>query len=266
MFRSFIMLFQGLLFFAVLQVAAHAEEVVGVVYPQHHLDLAIGVNGVVNKVLVKNGDFVRPQTPLVVLEQEAQVLEVKRRNIVFTDQSEIESIQSRFKILNEQLQVAEKLYTQSRSISLDEVNKLRLEIIGLEGRLLQLQVQKEREETELKISQKDLADRTLRAPIAGIVVQVAVEVGEWAKIGEPIIQLVNVDEIFVLFNLPDYLARQLKVKQQYDITFAHLGVRQALLTYIAPVADAASGLVEVRFDLKNPKRQIRPGSQAVLAL
>jgi multidrug efflux pump subunit AcrA (membrane-fusion protein) len=40
----------------------------------------------------------------------------------------------------------------------------------------------------------------------------------------------------------------------------------ARLTFVSPVADAASGLVEVRADIANPGSRLRPGSKAVLRL
>jgi len=111
--------------------------------------------------------------------------------------------------------------------------------------------------------------RQLVAPVSGVVTKVDIEVGEWAKPGEPLIRLVDASTLVFKTNLPMAAVSGLQAGKQVALVIedgAKLVQVPARLSFVSPVADAASGLVEVRAQVPNPGGRLRAGSKAVLRL
>ncbi|MBR7889542.1 efflux RND transporter periplasmic adaptor subunit [Marinomonas sp. A79] len=236
-----------------------AQPVVGVLYPDMNLKLAMADSGVIRHVHVKSGSVVKASDPLITLDSTMQSLEEKRNKLIWHDTKEQQSLVARRDILQQKYTVARLLYEESRSISLDELDGLKLQLIDLEGQIAQLNEREERERIEYEISAQRVKDRILRAPIAGIVTQVVQHQGEWAPVGEPIIGLVDVTKLYVKLNVRDAVARNLALDSTIPVQVENLSIQQGYIDYIAPIADAASGLVEVKIKLNNPDGAMRPG-------
>lgn len=246
--------------------AAHAQTAVGVLYSDMNLKLAMSDSGLIQEIYVQSGSKVKKGDILVSLDGTMQSFNAQRNKLIWEDTKEQESLVSRREILNEKYAIAQSLYSESRSISLDELDGLRLELIDLEGRIAKILEQEKREELEYKISLQLQEDRLLKAPISGIVTQIAQRVGEWAQVGEPIIGLVDVSELYVKLNVRDALARQLAVGKKLLINVENLPTKTGVIDYIAPVADAASGLVELKVKLNNADGSMRPGIKVSVEL
>lgn len=238
---------------------ANAQPIAGVLYPDKNLKLALGDSGVISKVHVKSGSVVKKMDPLITLESSLQTLEVQRNKLIWFDKKEQESLTERRTILVKKYEIAQLLYQESRSISLDELDSLQLQLIDLDGQIAQLTEREVREKLEYDISLQRLENRVLRSPLAGIVTQVAQHEGEWAQVGEPILSLVDVTELFVKLNIRDALARDLVIDALIPVKIENLATQQGTIDYIAPIADAASGLVEIKIKIKNPDGLLRPG-------
>jgi RND family efflux transporter MFP subunit len=247
-------------------VFASAMTQVGVLYPQDEFLLSFGVSGLVAEVLVKPGYKVRAGQPLVRLDTQLQEVEQQRRRLIVDDQVEQDVLTQRLAVLTGQLQRAEQLFAQSRSISLDDLERLRLEHITLEGRLLQLQNEKRLAQLEYQAVQLDIALHSLRAPADGQVIEVQPSRGEWARQGEPVLRLVNISQLRLKLNVPDGLARRLVAEQAISVNIEGQQTVMGALVFISPVADPASGLVELHINLANPDGVLRPGSKASINL
>ena len=242
-----------------------AEDVIGVLYSDMNLKLAMGDSGTIKKVHVRAGAKVKKGQKLVTLDQSIQKLEQKRNLLLLEDTEEQQSLLARIEIFENKYQISNRLYDESRSISLDELDGLRLDLIQTRGRLAQLKAQKLREEIEYRLSTRRLEERQLLAPIDGIITEVVQHTGEWAKIGEPLIALVDIKELFIKLNINDALARRLAVDTQVTVSVANLPKQTGVIDYIAPVADPASGLVEIKIKVDNKTAVMRPGIKATVS-
>lgn len=239
--------------------------VVGVVYPSQRYLLAFAASGIVGNVPVKEGDQVRAGASLMVLEQSSERLELQRLELLLEDQSALRAARSRVELQRRQVQTAQDLYERTRSISLDELNALRMRLVDLEAELAQRELDKQRESLDVRIARSELAKRTLQAPSAGYVVQIKLRRGEWAQAGDPVVELADVSQIYIRFSIPPARARALSVGGQ--VSFEIEGQRgTGRVTLISPVADPASGLVEVRVEADNRQARFRPGVQARVLL
>lgn len=249
--------------------AAGAQDFPGLVQPLHDITLSTGVGGVVASRMVRPGSRVAARQVLMVLDDRLQSVEADRRRVIVQDNSEVKATEERLRISKTLYDDANRVFERTGSISRDELMRLEADYLATAGRLDQLKAQKEREKLEHHGAEQEKQMRQLVAPVGGVVTKVDIEVGEWAKPGEPLIRLVDATTLVFKTNLPMAAVGALRPGVVVPVLVEDGGrVVQvaAHLTFVSPVADAASGLVEVRANIANPGGRLRPGSKAVLRL
>ena len=254
---------------ALLATPALAEQFVGLVHPRYELTLSMGVGGVVSRLDARVGQSVRANQTLMVLDDRMQEIEVSRREVVFQDDSETNAARDRYRALNTMYTDTKRVFDSTGSISRDEMSKLEVELSGAKGRLDQLMAQKRREKLEYEGARQERALRTLSAPRAGVITRVEPKVGEWTKPGELLMMLVDASTCYLTTNVPLKVVPGLKAGRPIQVSFeAAAGAAPVTgkIAYVSSVADAASGLVEVRVDLPNPGLRIRPGIKGMIDL
>jgi RND family efflux transporter MFP subunit len=254
---------------ALLPLLACAQDYPGLVQPRHDITLASGVGGIVAAKRVKPGSKVAAHQVLMVLDDRLQSVEAERRKVIMDDTSELKATAERARISRSLYDDARKVYERTGAISRDELMRLEAESTAAQGRLDQLKAQKEREKLEHSGAVQERQMRQLVAPVAGVVTKADIEVGEWAKPGEALVRLVDTSTLLFKTNVPMAAAARLKVGEVVPVLVedgARVAAVGAKLNFVSPVADAASGLVEVRADIANPGNRLRPGSKAVLRL
>jgi RND family efflux transporter MFP subunit len=249
---------------------AHAAvaEFTGIVYPQSDLTLSVHVPGVVDKVMVQVGQAVRAGQVLLRQDARLQRIEQERRRLIAGDDSELQTIERRRAALAGLVKDATTLYEQAGTVSRDELTKLRMELDATGGRGEQLREAKKREAAELALAEREEAMRQLVAPIAGVVTMLKVQPGEWAAPGEPILRLVDASNCELRVYVSQAAARRLKNGQRLSVLVDDPAgaamPASGKISFVSPVVDAASALVEVRVLLPNADRRIRPGVKARL--
>ena len=244
---------------------AQAADFVGIVHARHKLSLSLPVAGVVARVAVEPGRRVEAQQTLVYLDERAQALEEQRRKTVLDDQSEMRATEERLKIVQPLAEDARKLAGSRGAISREDAARSELDFVVSKGRLAQLQAQKERERLEHQLAAVDRQQRRLLAPVAGVVTKVSIDVGEWARPGDALVELVDASVLHLRVNVPAATARKLKDGQTLPVEL-DTGPVTGTVFFISPVTDAASGLVEVRLRFNNPGGKIAAGSKGIVKL
>ena len=242
-----------------------AQEYTGVVHPLRDLTLSLGVGGVIAEVPVKAGQQVKQGQTLLVLQDRLQRIEAQRRKLIWEDHSELDAVSERLKILEALYKEDQVLYQQAGSISRDDLDKLRLELIAARGRDQQLKAEKGRQKLEYEAAQQEREMRRLSAPVAGTVTWSEMDVGEWAKPGEPLLRLVDDSTCVLRVSVPEAAVATLKPGTALPV-YAGSERLDGEVTFIAPVADAASGLVEVKVSFANPRKRVRSGIKASIRL
>ena len=248
---------------------AQAADYVGLVHPTSDVQMSVPVAGVVQRVLVKPGQWVREGQPLLELDSAVQQLELRRRAVIAEDDSELAATRVRVEIITELQRMTESVASTTSSVSREELLKQRLETVSANGRLVQLQAQKRREQVELDQARTDLGQRTLRAPVAGMVVDAPLEVGEWAKPGDNVVRIVDATSVELRFSLPLEALAAVRVGSRLSASFESgrgAVTAEGQVQFVSPVADPASGLSEVRAVFANPRGQLRPGVKGIIRL
>lgn len=123
-------------------------------------------------------------------------------------------------------------------------------------------------ETQLKLAAADLAQVKVRynhgfpaSPITGIVNHLYVDVGEYADVGKPIADIVNIDRIKINVRVPELDVRYVKKGQPTPIKIDAFADRtiHGTFEFVAFKADPATKTFLVRSVIDNPAHDIRPG-------
>lgn len=99
---------------------------------------------------------------------------------------------------------------------------------------------------------------TLKSPIEGILVHQDVVLGEGVSAGSELFKVVDTRTVWVLANLPIEEARHFHIGDRGAIVPRGGEPVEAPLSYSAPVADQRTRTVQVRFDVPNDERYLKP--------
>jgi RND family efflux transporter MFP subunit len=220
-----------------LAVSAHAEPVQGVTMPFKQVSVSSPVlQEVITEVLVDEGSEVKEGQAIVQLRSERERIDVE---------------------------LSEKLIELKEFIARGQ-ERLFKEKMGSQEKALEARTDLELARLQRSARQVAFNEKTVRAPIGGIVVKKHKEAGESVDRAEKLIDIVNIDRVLVQF----YLAPGLRdsVKQDQPIAVKILDLHDVKfdgrITFIDPRNDAASGLVRVKVQIENADHRIKPGMKA----
>lgn len=98
----------------------------------------------------------------------------------------------------------------------------------------------------------------LRSPIAGIVVQQNVVLGQGVSPGSELFEIVDTSRVWVFANLPMEYARRFSVGDRAAIVLKGGEPITAPLNYIAPIADEKTRTIRVRVEVANANGRLKP--------
>jgi RND family efflux transporter MFP subunit len=248
--------------YALSGACAFSASFEGIVRPMHELELAVPIDGIVGKRFVKEGDSVTKGGSILQLDDTLQKLEVDRKKQVYLDNAEYESNKSNLEIIGQLLESSRKLYENTGSVSLDEVNSLQMQYFNLKGKVEGHESKKKQELIEYEMAREVLARYTLRSPIDGTVAHIKPEEGEWIKAGEMLVVVADTSLCRVDFDVEERYARTLKKGNTVSFTVnqgAGVTARKGSVIFVSPVADKASALVKVKVEFVNKDPQVTPG-------
>jgi RND family efflux transporter MFP subunit len=254
---------------SVASVQAAPTEFTGLIVARHDLLVSPGVSGAVTRVGVEVGQRVRPGQVMVQVDDRAQELEAMRRKQILEDMSELKAARDRLRILTPLYQDSRKAFDAGGSISREELSRLELDWSSAQARVEQLEIQKRREKIEYEIAEEERRQRRLVAPVSGVVTRVDIEIGEWARPGEPVLQLVDADLCYLKVNVTPGALRGLRPDQPLEIRFdpmLSLSPVKGRLSFVSPATDPASGLTELRVSFQNTGWRVPPGVKASIVL
>jgi len=249
--------------------AALADEFIGLVYPDKELALSVGQSGIVAQVNVRPGQVVKANQLLLVLDDRMQQLEMNRRKVVMEDKAELAATRDRARVLKTLYEDSKRVYEQTGSVSRDELSRLEVEYSAARARIDQLVAQESREVLEYQSAKQEVTMRRLSAPVSGVITRVLPKVGEWAKPGDVMMELVDPNSCYLKVNVPLKHAHGLRAGMRLPVRLETGGSANTIdgrISFVSAVADPASGLVEMRIAFANARQAVRPGAKGSIDL
>jgi RND family efflux transporter MFP subunit len=250
-------------------VSARAELLApGITQALREVHLSLGVGGKIEKVLVSEGQRVKQGALLLYLDRELEELEIRRRKILVEDSAKLREYGLRRETLKSQVAEA-KLLLDYGGVSRKQVED---ETMALEAATAEHQAlahAKRREKVELDLARTAYERRHLRAPIDGVVTKILLRAGESVSANDPLIALVDVSRVRFTGTFPVSAGVAVAAGQPVTIRLGQDATetrRSGVIVFVSPVADPASGLVEILAEFDNRDGSVRPGVSGFLVL
>lgn len=215
----------------------------------------------VEAVLVEMGDTVEAGQVLVRLDardiqtqvQQAEAALALHRSQLADAQIALEHARSEFERMDQ-------LYREGAIAARDwEQAKVQVDRASVSAQQT-LPAQIAQAEAALASARNQLSQAVITAPISGKVASIHVEEGQLAAPGSPVLDIVNLDEVFVTGSLPASQIARLEVGQPARVTLDNGAIEvEGRVAAISPAADT-SGLFPVKVQLLNVQQAPRPGT------
>ncbi len=236
------------------------------IQPHQVVQVGSPAPGVIEHIGVERGDVVQRGQPLVQLNAsvERAALAVARERAAATGDATVAS--SSRELARRELMRAEELH-QQQFVSKTYLDKLRSEAGVAEGRSDQAKEKRTLSTREAELAAAQLEQRTVRAPITGVVLERLMSPGEYVD-QKPMLRLAAIDPLRVDVLVPAAAFGQVSVGMQGRVTpeILNRSVHSATVKTVDRVIDAASNTFRVRLELPNPGHTLPAGLRCKLDL
>lgn len=212
--------------------------------------VASEVAGLVEELLVREGDVVKKEQPLARLRTTS--LELRRK----ASAASLQEAEARLKQAERNLDRAKEL-KESGIISRQDYDDRYYEYHAWQARIEQLKAEIDRIDFDLQQS-------LIRAPFAGTVTAKRTEVGQWVDVGDPVIDMLSLDELEVRVDVPEQYFSSLNPGARTSITFQSLPGVEAIgrIAAIVPRADPEARTFPIKVRVPNREGRIGVGMLA----
>ncbi|HEX5477370.1 MAG TPA: efflux RND transporter periplasmic adaptor subunit [Burkholderiales bacterium] len=226
------------------------------------VDVRSPVEGVIESILVRRGEKVRKNQLIATLSSgpERAALELARSRAGM--EGELKSAEARVELARKKWERAEELQKKN-FVSVNARDEAQAEF-----RLASEQLRAARENRALAVldvkrAEEVLAQRSIRSPVNGVVVEIMLRPGELMSSNQkdPIMKIAEIDPLNVELVLPVQDFGRIKPRERATILPEEpVGGRYtASVEVVDPIVDAASGTFGVRLRLPNPGNRIPAG-------
>ncbi len=244
---------------------AQGSAFIGLIKPIYDIKLSVAVDASVKKILLKEGDVVKKDQTIIYLNDELQSLETSRRLLIYEDNSKAESLKENLVIMKNLVEAKERLYTKTKAVSLNDLNRLKMQYINLKSEYEIDLESKKRENIEYQIANTVLEYYKIKSPITGIITEIKPSVGERLQTNSEIVRIVNVDVCYVELDIDSNLLDEIDKKKSVVVEVERAGKiikKKGKIEFVSVIADNASGLVRVKISFDNKDKAVLPGVTA----
>ena len=245
---------------AAAQSARPAAPLDCLIQPSMLVRLGTPVEGMLAEVTVKRGDVVERNQVVARLMSDVETASVALARERAENSHSVVSRRHRHEFLQRRMERQEQLIANN-AISAAALDESRTEMRVAASELLQEELQDRLNQLELSRNIVLLEQRTIRSPVAGVVVEVVMSPGEYRDSQKHIAVLAQMDPLHVEVFVPIARYGQIKVGEVATIMPEQPigGRHEAIVQVVDRVFDAASGTFGVRLQLPNPDFRLPAG-------
>ncbi len=233
------------------------------VRPEMYIELSSPVDTTLKSMLVKTGDTIVKNQPLVQLENSVERAKVALAKQQAISSSEIENRRIQLKFAKRNLQRMQQLY-EKNSVSLFERDKAQAEVSLAEIELIKARENKKLAQLNLNKIQAELALRTIKSPIDGIIIDSYIKIGESVS-NRPIMKLAQINPLRVELIAPTEYFGLIQKDMEVEIYPERPAnkIFKATVTVVDQLIDPASGSFTIRMSLPNPGDELVGGVNCI---
>ncbi|MGB9627651.1 MAG: efflux RND transporter periplasmic adaptor subunit [Thermodesulfobacteriota bacterium] len=212
--------------------------------------------GIIRKICVKEGDFVKKGQVLVELDDVDARLQVERA------EANLKQIEASLETNRNTLRRYEKLF-ESKVIPQQTYDDIKLKVQLDEARL-------DLAKAELKLAKQNLQDHQIISSIDGVVNLKVASPGEHVNVApkDEILIIVQMDPLDLEFYVPENWASKVRLgnKVQFLVKAFSEEKFSATVNFISPTADPSTRNVRMKAIVSNPQHRLKPGFFAEVTL
>ncbi len=230
-----------------------------IIIPSEVANLGSNSYGIISTLLVDRNSFVSRGDVIATLNNDVEKATVELINRRASMVSDIELNKVNQSYTQRELKRAQRAFKNKAFSAHDiDIAKVEAKVAGI--KLLQAKEKHKLITSELKRAEAELARKTIRSPITGIVMEKYKVVGEYIN-DEAVVKIAQLDPLHVEVIIPVYQRGKIKKNMRARVcSETEKGTNWiATVSQVDRVMDAASGTFGVRLILPNPDYKIPAG-------
>jgi RND family efflux transporter MFP subunit len=244
-----------------------ANDVDSFTEPYRTINVSTAEQGIITKLLVKEGDTVHEGQLLATLDMD--VLEAAKEIAKAGKDSlgRIKSATAAVDLKKERFEKLQALQEEGHAHP-EEVLRAKTELEIAQAELLAAEEDKKIKELEFSRIETQIERRKITSPIDGVVTKIHKEVSEEVAATDPIVMtIVQCDQLKVVFPVAATEAGRFSVGQKVAVNFSGgAGATKGLIEVVSHVTDPESGTVRVKVVIDNAQKRYRSGMSCFLAV
>ncbi len=238
---------------------AAAQALDCMIQPNQVVQIGSPVSGVVETIAVERGDTVKKGQVLVQLQAQVERAALAMARERADQVGEVSAAAGAKQLAVRELARANELYGD-QFVSRTYVDKAHAEATVAGGRTEQAQERRRIAERELALAAAQLAQRTVRSPIDGVVVDRFLAPGEFVE-QKPLLRIASVDPLRVDVLVPASAFGRVHIGAKATVVpeLFNRSEHVAVVKTVDRVIDAASNTFRVRLELRNPGGELPAG-------
>ncbi len=249
----------------------NTSESTGVIeaFTEPYRDVAVAAPemGALAEIRVVEGDIVKKGDLLAILDDDVlrASLEVARRSM--TAEGMLRSATADLQMKKGEQEKLKQLRERNHA-SQQELDRMETELLIAEARLLSVREDLEVKQLEFRRIEAQLNQRSIRAPMDGIVSDLSHEAGEFVSPSDPTIaRIVQPDPLLIVFSVPLAQRNHVSKDQQVRLRIgATEMVQEGIVEYVSPTSDSSNSSVRVKVRVPNGDGRFQSGERTVLEL
>ena len=225
-----------------------------------HADLDVSVKtqvtGVIDKVMVDEGSFVKEGDILIQIELEKFKLYLEQAKAALAQAS------AAYENARLELDRKQKLF-EKNAISQGMFDAVKAQYESMKAA-------KEAANVQVELAERSYNDAQLKSPLTGYVKARMIDPGEYVDTmtSGPIFEIIKIDPIKVQFNLPEKYASMVEPGYKFSSSFTSLPGEKydGVISIVSPAVDQQTRTVMLEGKISNPKSRIKAGSFAEVVL
>lgn len=250
-------------FLILTQTIGQAAELDCMIKPEMYIELSSPVAGVLEKILVDKGDQVKNRQAVAQLEASVEIAKVNQAKFEAANVSDINNRKAQLEFALRSRTSYRDLY-QRGSLSQIEKDKAETEVKLAETELAKAMEQHKAAALALELAKAQLALKTIKSPIDGLVIDRYAMIGE-SVTEKAIMKLAQVDPLRVELVAPTEYFGLIQHGMQVKIRTERPANKEfiATVTIVDQLIDPASGSFSVRMSLSNPDHELIGGVNCI---
>jgi RND family efflux transporter MFP subunit len=218
------------------------------------------VSGVVQEILIKDGDRVRAGQPLVRMDDRVALANLSAAEVAAEMVGPLELAQAELAAAEQYLRRLESV-SDSRAVAAQDFEIARAAVRKANANLTTATGNLRLAEERVVLERERLNQMTLVAPFDGIAHHIQANPGERLQENQTVLEVVNTSKLRAELHVPSAAHGRLRLGNTYSLPTAFRGLQtvEAKLVAIAPVIDPSTDTIRCVFEIENEDNQYPAG-------